>query len=436
MDTADKVEKNKSMTKSNFGKMGWFMIVYIGVMLFIAGLLVGDGFNIILPTFAKAGLNIQFMLKVVTLAQTIALIYGFFAIFIIRKIGPRIMSTVSMIIIGVMALIWGHTTTIVPWAICLIIIQCNVQMITANACMTLAQNWFPTKKGLALGWATIGSNVGSATSVYILTFIFRQFHGIGNGLVSIGIAILIFAVITFFVYRDAPEQMGLTPDNIPMTEEELKASREKFEEAEPIRIGKLLKHSNFWVDSILFGLLGMVCAGLVSQLVTGLTQQGIEYSRAVALFAIAGILAMFMSYFYGWLDVKIGTKMATFYLSLSFAVGALCIVLIPKAEFLVYPGVFLIAGGIGGYVNLMPSMCGTIFGRKLFVQAYGVASLITGIIRSTIFTIMAWSLATFGSYVTAYKLMIGIAFVSALMCFLFKEKQFALQDGEEVEIDI
>ena len=78
------------------------MIVYIGVMLFIAGLLVGDGFNIILPTFAKAGLNIQFMLKVVTLAQTIALIYGFFAIFIIRKIGPRIMSTVSMIIIGVM----------------------------------------------------------------------------------------------------------------------------------------------------------------------------------------------------------------------------------------------------------------------------------------------------------------------------------------------
>ena len=236
------------------------------------------------------------------------------------------MSTASLIIMGLIAIFWGRSASTGQWAVCYIIIQCCVQMITANASMTLAANWWPKKKGLALGWATMGSNVGSAISVYLWTFIFSRFGGLKGGMLAVGVIIMVFAVITFFIFRDVPEQMGLTPDNMPMTEEEIAASRAKFEEKEKLHIGELLKQRNFWVDAVLFGVMGMVCAGLVSQMVTGLTQVGIEYDRAVFLFFVAGLIAIAMSYLFGWLDVKIGTKMATFLLGICFALGAACLV--------------------------------------------------------------------------------------------------------------
>lgn len=424
--------KATSLTSSCFGKMGWFMIIYIGVLLFLAGFMVGDGFNILLPTFGESGLILPELLKFITVGQMIALVYGVFTIFIIRKIGPRMMSTASLIIMGLIAIFWGRSASTGQWAVCYIIIQCCVQMITANASMTLAANWWPKKKGLALGWATMGSNVGSAISVYLWTFIFSRFGGLKGGMLAVGVIIMVFAVITFFIFRDVPEHMGLTPDNMPMTEEEIAASRAKFEEKEKLHIGELLKQRNFWVDAVLFGVMGMVCAGLVSQMVTGLTQVGIEYDRAVFLFFVAGLIAIAMSYLFGWLDVKIGTKMATFLLGICFALGAACLVGTQAIEPLVYPACILIAGGIGGYVNLMPSMCGTIFGRKKFVEAYGIATLITGLIRSTIFSIMSFTLVKFGSYILSYKLMIVLALVSAFMVFLFKEKDFAVNKGEEV----
>ena len=66
------------------------------------------------------------------------------------------------------------------------------------------------------------------------------------------------------------------------------------------------------------------------------------------------------------------------------------------------------------------------------MEAYGIATLITGLIRSTIFSIMSFTLVKFGSYILSYKLMIVLALVSAFMVFLFKEKDFAVNKGEEV----
>ena len=426
-------QKQEVSTSSNFGKMGWFIIIYIGALLFLAGVILGDGFNAILPEFAAQGMDLAGMLANVTLAQILSFFVCFFlSITVVRKFGARIVTTVALILIGLALCVWGRATTLPVWTACMILLQILVNLVTANTGMALAASWFPTRKGLALGWATMGSNLGSALCVYLLRFVFGKFNGTAGGFTVIGIVVIIFAVVCFFIYRDAPEQMGLTPDNLPMTPEEIKASREKFEQTEPVRVGWLLRQRNFWVDAVLFGLLGMACAGLVSQFVVGLTQVGIEEDRAVFLFAISAIVAMAMSYLFGWLDVKIGTKMATFWLGLCFAVGALCLVLIPYMYALVYPSLLLIAGGIGGYVNLMPSMCSSIFGRKLFVQAYGAATIITGCIRATVFSVMAWSLTQFGDYMMAYKILIAVSLIGSFMVFLLKEDDFAINKGEAV----
>ncbi len=91
----------------------------------------------------------------------------------------------------------------------------------------------------------MGSNVGSAISVYLWTFIFSRFGGLKGGMLAVGVIIMVFAVITFFIFRDVPEQMGLTPDNMPMTEEEIAASRAKFEEKEKITYWRTFKTAQF-----------------------------------------------------------------------------------------------------------------------------------------------------------------------------------------------
>ena len=114
--------KATSLTSSCFGKMGWFMIIYIGVLLFLAGFMVGDGFNILLPTFGESGLILPELLKFITVGQMIALVYGVFTIFIIRKIGPRMMSTASLIIMGLIAIFWGRSASTGQWAVLVILI--------------------------------------------------------------------------------------------------------------------------------------------------------------------------------------------------------------------------------------------------------------------------------------------------------------------------
>ena len=106
------------------------------------------------------------MLSFVTVAQWIAIFVAFLSVFLIRKFGPRNVTTISMILIGVLAIVWGRTTTIVLWAAVLCLMQIFVQIASANSGMSLAAYWFPTRKGLALGWATMGSNLALPLPVF------------------------------------------------------------------------------------------------------------------------------------------------------------------------------------------------------------------------------------------------------------------------------
>ena len=379
-------------TKSNFGKMGWVMIVYLGIILYICPVLTGDGFNTLIPQFAQHGMNPTEMLSFVTVAQWIAIFVAFLSVFLIRKFGPRNVTTISMILIGVLAIVWGRTTTIVLWAAVLCLMQIFVQIASANSGMSLAAYWFPTRKGLALGWATMGSNLASATCIYLLTFLFKTFGGLSGGLSAFGVAVIVFAVVGHLIIRDTPEELGLTPDNLPMTREELEASKAKFENATPTKV----------------------------------TSMGIDERRATLLFSATAFIGLAGSYLWGWLDQKLGTRMATFWFGLSYGLGALLLVLVQPLGWTLWPALILIAGGIGGYVNLMPSMCATIFGRRDFVQAYAVASVITGVIRASVFTILGFALAQFGSYVYAYGLLAVLGVVAALLCLPLKESTFKM----------
>ena len=113
-----------------------------------------------------------------------------------------------------------------------------ISCITGNIQLNLVPNnimniWFPKKKGLALGWASMGLPLCTATIVVIFSII-------GNPEVSyLGLAVLmfIFGIVSIFWLKDTPEEVGATPDNEPIdleTANALKAAQ--MEEAKKYTI--------------------------------------------------------------------------------------------------------------------------------------------------------------------------------------------------------
>ncbi len=95
----------------------------------------------------------------------------------------------------------------------------------ANALMA---SWFPTKKGLALGWATMGQNLCSATFVLLLTA-FMGWTSLNGSFYIMGGLLIVAGIFSYIVMRDTPEEMGCAPDNGSVTREELEANRREME---------------------------------------------------------------------------------------------------------------------------------------------------------------------------------------------------------------
>ena len=59
-----------------------------------------------------------------------------------------------------------HTVRVV---VLLSAVSNSINLVSTNAYMS---NWFPRKKGIALGWSTMGAPISSATCIAIFTGIF------------------------------------------------------------------------------------------------------------------------------------------------------------------------------------------------------------------------------------------------------------------------
>jgi MFS family permease len=65
------------------------------------------------------------------------------------------------------------------------------------ACPAFIANWFPRKKGIALGWATMGAPISSSAFVAGFSVLLAT-KGIHTAFMIFGIFAVIIGIITFF----------------------------------------------------------------------------------------------------------------------------------------------------------------------------------------------------------------------------------------------
>lgn len=286
----------------------------------------------------------------------------------------------------------------------------------ANALMA---SWFPTKKGLALGWATMGQNLCSATFVLLLTA-FVGLAGVNGSFYLMGALLIIAGIFSFIVMRDTPEELGCAPDNGTVSQEEIESFQREIREYDsPWTAKALLKNKQVWLIGIGYGIYIICTVSCISRLIPRLIMAGWAPPKAIGSMTVAAILGLFGSYITGWLDQKLGTKKASVIFGIWWLVTLISCAIPSDNLYLQYFTVFMIGMAIGGIGNLFPSMTATVFGRLDFVRAMGVLNPITNIVRSFAFVIMGIGLSATGTYHLSYALVavlcvVGIILVSRI----------------------
>ena len=418
--TSNKTKGRNDMS-NNFGRWGWSTILMCLVAYFIAGGVSTDGLNIYVNALSGIrGWSTASMLSFSTYGGWIGVILTFILGHITAKNmkATKPIMIITLLITAVLMYFYGHTTSFPLYAVCVAGVSCisvGYSQICPNNIQTL---WFPRRKAIALGFSTIGFPLCTMLWPNVTNRLMGSF-GVGGMFTAIAIFIAVYALVLIPWCKVTPEEVNVAPDNDPMSAEEIRASMKAMAEYKsPWTMKRLLKEKRTWFIGVGLGLMWMVTVAIVSRLVARLLAMGLERGSAVGMLSVVGFFGIFGSYLWGWLDQKLTTKTASLLYCAWYVVALICLIFM-QSTVLMYIGVFMVGISVGGICNLIPSMVGSIFGRKDFAAANRFISALTKALCACAYLYMGKMEAAVGM-TGAYVGLIVICVVAALLIALIK----------------
>ena len=427
-------------SKSNFGTRGWIFVLYSLLVFFIVTA-AGDSIkNLSLPELCEAyGWNYTNLVSLTSVFGWITIIFMAFFGQLLRKVSPTKGAIVLGIIETVCIFIYPNVTAVWQFVICffLICVIGSVWPQQFNAIIT--SNWFPRKKGLVIGWTTIGLPVGSGLGVLCYNTI--SSHVGMAGTYYIYGAIMAVAVLVCIIFvRDYPEQCGCFPDNdTSMTRAEadrILAEGIAMSKKSMWTNGRLLRTKEVWLLGISCGIMLLFAGGFMGQMVPRLLAAGYEQMQAVMMMTVAALIGGVGSYVVGFIDTKVGPK-KTIILVHTIAIIACILNVIPNTICVTISLVF-IGVVLGGAANCLLSMVSTMWGRYAFTNAYGVLLPINQVVGSS-GTILVAQMAARFSYNGAYIIVGCLAVVGILLILPVKEnsiRNYEIAAGEHAPDEV
>jgi len=423
---------NESKTSiSNFGRSGWGVVIYCAAMFWFYVGMVNDGSNITAPAFANA-MNIDYPL--VLSMGTIAGVIGFlfFVLFgqVNIKIGARKTSFICMLMAGIAYAGIGFSTSLLMYAVCLCIVTGSVMSGGYIAGGTLVAKWFPKKKGIVMGYTTMGHNLASAFYVPMIAFLVNSL-GLKVGLLVPSIDVMLLGCIGLLMIRDTPEERGQLPDNVTPLEYKEHYATDSVDVNGGWTTKSLLKERELWLSAITTGIFQLVTVGVMTQLVVRNMQLGFTEVQAISMMTVLAAIGVFGSWAFGVIDTKKGTKPAML-LFAGWYIVALALN-ITETTVGIYASVVMIGMAIGGSANFTTSLPSAVFGRHGFEKVNSVIFPIQGIITSMNFVLSGLSIRLVGSLRGVYIVFIGVLFINIFLIRIIDEHKFNKDFKKEEE---
>lgn len=419
----------------NFGA-GWVIIIYCLLMFFLYVGMCNDGANITAPNVAaRLGVENGTIMNMNSVAGLVGVVFFIIVGQINRKIGARMTSGICCIISGIAYILACNAASVVIYTVAMCFVYGGIMSAGYVAGGTLVATWFPKKKGVVMGYTTMGHNLASAFYVQLVAILIAPMvagtenigENFSTGIIPIGVAAIVLGILGMLFIRNTPQERGLNPDNV--SDEVYKNEYDTSDEVEGDggwTTGKLLKTKELWLAAITTGFFQICSVGVMSQLVIRNTQLGFTQQEAMNVMTILALGGVVGSWLIGIIDDKIGTKKTMIGFGVWYAIALLFnFSAANSASPQVYISLFMIAMGIGGSANFTTSLPASIFGRHGFDKVNSVIFPIQGAVTALCFLVNgAVQLMTGGEIKMAYLVFAGVALANVLLVLIVNEHRF------------
>ncbi len=391
-----------------------YIVVAVSLIITIAHYSQRSSFGVFFkPVLTEFGWTRALTSGAYSTAWIIEGILGIFMGWLNDKIGPRIVLTISGILIGLGCVLMSRIETI--WQLYLfygVIIGIGLSG-TFVPILTLASRWFFKRRSTMNGLILTGTGLGTLIAPPLATWIISIYDWRTSYIVMGIVVMVIMVTAAQFLKRD-PSQIGQWPYGYS-TEGELKPSF--------LLEGFSLKEAactrQFWMVFIMASCLGCCQFAIIVHLVPHATDMGISPASAANILAALGGLTIIGRLLLGSAADRIGNRLV---LVIGFFLMAATLLWLTRATDIWMLYLFAIIYGIaeGGMGAVVSPLVAQIFGLKSLGTVFGAISFGVTIGCAVGPSLTGYIFDITGSYNTAFLVLAAIAIAGLLLIGLLK----------------
>jgi len=268
----------------------------------------------------------------------------------------------------------------------------------------LLARWFVRKRGLAIGIAALGSQLGGFVLPPVVAFLIER-YGWQLAMQMVGVfALVSISALMYWAVIDRPQDCGQHPDGVEAVEG-VGPSGDGC--ADAVSLWPVLRDRNFWIAAVGIGLVIAVFSAVLTNLSIFATDLGEPLERGarlLSLFALVGIVT----------SPAIGRMCDVLDIRLVFGgiVGMSLLALLVYAGARDYRGLLvataIIAAVGGGVTPFIGALVGRLFDLRVYGRATGSLFLVAIGVSSLVPVLSGWLHDTSGSYRAMFLILAGL----------------------------
>jgi len=406
---------------------GRWTIVIVGIMLHLCfGSIYAYGVlrNPLLDYFKTLGLNPTAM----DMTWPFIVFLAFFAMFMplagpyIQKMGPKKVCMVGGVLCGIGWLAASFATSPLMLIPLYGIIGGIGVGIAYGAPITTSAQWFPDKRGLAVGLTVLGFGFSSAIITYTTKFLLGSGWGIMNILQMFGVIFIVLSIVLSLMLRFPPA--GWKPKGMTTVATTSGSSKIDF------RRDQMSKTSTFkglWICYTIGSLAGLTAIGIAGPVGKEVfTNAGMSADVANSLiFSLILPFAIFNGAgrpIFGALTDKLSPKNTAIITYVLIIVACLVMYAGYSSVWAYIVSFCILWGCLGGWLAIAPTATASYFGMKdnprnygLVYTAYGAGAIIGGIVSAQAKDIL-------GAFQPFFLIVAGLSVIGIIIAFTMLKK--------------
>lgn len=369
------MEKQKK--SSWYGPKQIGMMVYTAILFLIGTSIIGGNNNTVFPMFSEIrGWDINVINAVSGIGCIMKAIGVLVLAKVVRKTGAKNLTVITLFISAALLIVFGTTESLPVFLIVILVMGFLGGGYEKNGGMTLTANWWPTKKGIVLGFTTMGIVAMNIVYVPMMPKLLGK-YGLGMGMTVIAVILVIVAVLTILFVKNTPEEVGEYPDGDPtyaVNGAEIEKMMKTYQS--PFTLRKVCADKNTWYIGLGSAFAFMAVMSYIASAIPAMIGYGYAPAFATTIFAVGGIMGIIGSFLFGVIDQKCGTKKAFLIYFVCIIVGFVFTLLMPRGEIFCWVAGVVIFAAQGALCNLLPSYVASVYGRWDYTSGYQVIGTI------------------------------------------------------------